>query len=279
LSRSESSTLVESVIDHVAAALEKGEHVKLAGFGTFSLRDKKERIGRNPKTGEEVPITPRRVLIFKPSQVLRERVDSALSRKILRARMSQPKTTRAFRTISEAGEELGLQPHVLRFWESKFSNIKPIKRGGGRRFYRPEDIEFIRGIKKLLHDEKHPIKDVQKLIQKKGASRVVELGRSMEKAARAKPVAETDLLPKRIKTVEKTKMASKVRKPIFKAKKATPPPMPQSPAAPASAMSVPNVPVATGLSDQDRLALEEALTTLQSLKSKLTTFRKVSTVT
>lgn len=193
--------------------------------------------------------------------------------------MSQPKTTRAFRTISEAGEELGLQPHVLRFWESKFSNIKPIKRGGGRRFYRPEDIEFIRGIKKLLHDEKHPIKDVQKLIQKKGASRVVELGRSMEKAARAKPVAETDLLPKRIKTVEKTKMASKVRKPIFKAKKATPPPMPQSPAAPASAMSVPNVPVATGLSDQDRLALEEALTTLQSLKSKLTTFRKVSTVT
>ena len=98
--------------------------------------------------------------------------------------MSQTKTTRAFRTISEAGDELGLQPHVLRFWESKFSNIKPIKRGGGRRFYRPEDIEFIRGIKKLLHDEKHPIKDVQKLIQKKGASRVLELGRSMEKAAR-----------------------------------------------------------------------------------------------
>lgn len=79
LSRSESSTLVESVIDHVAAALAKGEHVKLAGFGTFSLRDKRERIGRNPKTGEEVPITSRRVLVFKPSQVLRERVDSALS--------------------------------------------------------------------------------------------------------------------------------------------------------------------------------------------------------
>ena len=52
----------------------------------------------------------------------------------------QAKTTRAFRTISEAGEELDLQPHVLRFWESKFPQIKPIKRGGGRRFYRPEDI-------------------------------------------------------------------------------------------------------------------------------------------
>lgn len=81
LSRSESSTLVESVIDHIGDALAKGEHVKLAGFGTFSLRDKKERIGRNPKTGEEVPITPRRVLVFKPSQVLRERVDSSLSTK------------------------------------------------------------------------------------------------------------------------------------------------------------------------------------------------------
>lgn len=79
LSRTESSALVESVIDHIGDALEKGEHVKLAGFGTFSLRDKRERIGRNPKTGEEVPITPRRVLVFKPSQVLRERVDSALS--------------------------------------------------------------------------------------------------------------------------------------------------------------------------------------------------------
>lgn len=81
LSRSESSALVESVIEHVAVALEKGQQVKLAGFGTFSLRDKKERIGRNPKTGEEVPITSRRVLVFKPSQVLRERVDSSLSPK------------------------------------------------------------------------------------------------------------------------------------------------------------------------------------------------------
>ena len=81
LSRTESSELVESVIDHISGALLRGETVKLAGFGTFSLRDKKERIGRNPKTGEAVPITPRRVLVFKASQVMRERVDSALSKK------------------------------------------------------------------------------------------------------------------------------------------------------------------------------------------------------
>lgn len=81
LSRSESAELVESVIDYICESLLRNEHVKLAGFGTFSLRDKKERIGRNPKTGEEVPITSRRVLVFKPSQVLRERVDSSLSPK------------------------------------------------------------------------------------------------------------------------------------------------------------------------------------------------------
>lgn len=110
----------------------------------------------------------------------------------------QSKTTRAFRTISEAGEELGLQPHVLRFWESKFPQIKPMKRGGGRRFYRPEDIEFLRGIKILLHDEKHPIKDVQKLIRVKGPSRVLELGRSVERAAKPKPIEDTVLIPQRI---------------------------------------------------------------------------------
>ena len=68
--------------------------------------------------------------------------------------MSKSKSTRAFRTISEAGDELGLQPHVLRFWESKFPQIQPMKRRGGRRFYRPEDIEFLRGIKILLHKGK-----------------------------------------------------------------------------------------------------------------------------
>ena len=79
LSRSESQALVESILDHMIDALVAGENVKLAGFGTFSLREKRERLGRNPKTGEEVPITPRRVLVFKPSQVLKDRVNAALS--------------------------------------------------------------------------------------------------------------------------------------------------------------------------------------------------------
>jgi integration host factor subunit alpha len=77
LSRAESAELVEQVLDLVTEALETGENVKISGFGTFVLRDKNERIGRNPKTGIEVPITPRRVLTFRPSQSLRDRVAEA----------------------------------------------------------------------------------------------------------------------------------------------------------------------------------------------------------
>jgi len=77
LSRAESAELVEQVLGLVTEALETGENVKISGFGTFVLRDKNERVGRNPKTGVEVPITPRRVLTFRPSQSLRDRVAGA----------------------------------------------------------------------------------------------------------------------------------------------------------------------------------------------------------
>ncbi len=113
------------------------------------------------------------------------------------------KSTRAFRTISEAAEELELQPHVLRFWESKFPQIQPMKRRGGRRFYRPEDVEFLRGIQILLHREKHPIKDVQKLIRIEGPESVIKLGRSAARASRPKDIRDTRLVPKRIKPIIK----------------------------------------------------------------------------
>lgn len=77
LSRTESSDLVELVLAQIAECLEKGETVKLSSFGSFVVRDKGERIGRNPKTGEEVPIAPRRVLVFKPSAVLKQRINGA----------------------------------------------------------------------------------------------------------------------------------------------------------------------------------------------------------
>ena len=74
LSRAESANMVEQILDHMTEALQRGENVKLSGFGTFVLRDKGERIGRNPKTGIEVPIAPRRVLTFRASQMMRDRI-------------------------------------------------------------------------------------------------------------------------------------------------------------------------------------------------------------
>jgi integration host factor subunit alpha len=77
LSRADSAKLVEEILDHMCDALARGENVKISGFGTFVLRDKGQRIGRNPKTGVEVPIAPRRVLTFRASQMMRDRIVDA----------------------------------------------------------------------------------------------------------------------------------------------------------------------------------------------------------
>lgn len=82
------------------------------------------------------------------------------------------KAADAFRTISEVAEELDLHKHVLRFWEVKFPQIKPMKRGGGRRYYRPSDLELLRGIRHLLHSEGYTIKGVQRIIREKGIDAV-----------------------------------------------------------------------------------------------------------
>ena len=81
LSRNESADLVEKVLDEISASLLRGETVKLSAFGTFAVRQKGGRIGRNPKTGEEVPITPRRVLVFRPSNIMKERINQGLVRR------------------------------------------------------------------------------------------------------------------------------------------------------------------------------------------------------
>ena len=79
LSRNESAQLVETVLEEVASTLASGESVKVSSFGTFSVRDKAQRVGRNPKTGEEVPILPRKVLVFRASHVLKDQINGATS--------------------------------------------------------------------------------------------------------------------------------------------------------------------------------------------------------
>ncbi len=85
------------------------------------------------------------------------------------------KSADAFRTISEVADWLGVQPHVLRFWESKFTQVKPVKRAGGRRYYRPGDMALLGGIRQLLHEDGLTIKGVQKIIREEGVAHVADL--------------------------------------------------------------------------------------------------------
>lgn len=106
----------------------------------------------------------------------------------------------AFRTISEVAEWLDTPTHVLRFWESKFTQIKPVKGAGGRRYYRPKDMDLLGGIKQLLHEDGLTIKGTQKLLREKGVKYVAALGQSMTATATqeqpaAKPVEAAKVVP------------------------------------------------------------------------------------
>ena len=106
------------------------------------------------------------------------------------------KSPDAFRTISEAAEELDLPQHVLRFWETRFSTIKPLKRGGGRRYYRPEDVLLLKGIRHLLYDQGFTIKGVQRILKDQGVRNVIAIGdgRPMEPAVPQAADAEPEEL-------------------------------------------------------------------------------------
>ena len=94
----------------------------------------------------------------------------------------------AFRTISEVAEDLDLPQHVLRFWETRFAQIKPLKRGGGRRYYRPDDVDLLRGIRHLLYGEGYTIRGVQQILREQGVRHVQSIGQAVEsEEARAIP--------------------------------------------------------------------------------------------
>lgn len=98
-----------------------------------------------------------------------------------------PKASEAFRNIGEVSAELGVRKHVLRFWEAKFPQLKPMKRGGGRRYYRPADIQLLGGIRYLLQTEGYTIKGVQKILREDGVDEVKKLGAQEEERRAAKP--------------------------------------------------------------------------------------------
>lgn len=103
------------------------------------------------------------------------------------------KSAAAFRTISEVADDLGVKQHVLRFWETKFSQVKPLKRGGGRRYYRPEDIELLQAIHHLLYVEGYTIKGVQKLLREAGKKQVVSVFSGGKKDEKRRPLTGGEL--------------------------------------------------------------------------------------
>ena len=106
------------------------------------------------------------------------------------------KSPDAFRTISEVAEDLDLPQHVLRFWETRFTQIKPMKRGGGRRYYRPQDVELIKGIRHMLYDQGYTIKGVQKLLRENGNHFLVAIGNGDRDALEAiAPRRQADAVP------------------------------------------------------------------------------------
>ena len=106
-----------------------------------------------------------------------------------------PKSPEAFRTISEGARDLDVPQHVLRFWESKFTQLRPLKRGGGRRYYRPEDVTLLRGIRQLLYTQGYTIKGVQRLLKENGVRFVLEAGREAGDAVAASPPAAAAAAP------------------------------------------------------------------------------------
>jgi len=116
------------------------------------------------------------------------------------------KSADAFRTISEVADWLGVQTHVLRFWESKFTQVKPVKRAGGRRYYRPADMQLLGGIQKLLHEDGLTIKGVQKILREKGMAHVSALSPAVDGAADELPVA----MPEIVETIEAEPQTAKI---------------------------------------------------------------------
>lgn len=191
------------------------------------------------------------------------------------------KSTRAFRTISEASDELGLKPHVLRFWEAKFPELSPMTRGGGRRFYRPEDILFLHGLRILLHDEKHKIKDVQKLIKMRGAHSVIELGQSAVNERPSKPIEQRKQVPDRIVPVIQSSQPASAISPVLAPMPAPMPAavvepviVPFTPKAEPAAIAAAPIPApkpepeTPKVSAEDKKDLENAMDRLSALRSR-----------
>ena len=170
------------------------------------------------------------------------------------------KAPNAFRTISEVADELHIPQHVLRFWETKFSQVKPLKRGGGRRYYRPDDISLLRRISDLLYIQGYTIKGVQRLLRERGVNAVIESARA---GALPPPLeAESENAEPSTPPIVERRAAPLIEKPPAVEKPAPPPAMLPAVIAPAPHLS-------GGLGDEEIRALRLALTDLAEARRLL----------
>ena len=132
----------------------------------------------------------------------------------LRASGALAKSAEAFRTISEVATELDVPQHVLRFWESRFAQIKPVKRAGGRRFYRPDDVDLLRGIRALLYVDGLTIRGVQKILKERGLRHVAMMGRGQVPAPYAPPPAPEPIAEKKTEAKKRPSHLRAVPTPI-----------------------------------------------------------------
>ena len=183
------------------------------------------------------------------------------------------KSAEAFRTISEVALELDVPQHVLRFWESRFAQIKPVKRAGGRRYYRPEDIDLLKGIRALLYGDGFTIKGVQKVLKERGLRHVAGVGRGG--VPDIAPVAAPQVIEK-IVYVEKP-VVKKMRLAPLRAVPAASLPffdLPQPEAAPEPVVVVPVLEAFVAEDDSERERLGELLAELTDLKARLRAARE-----
>ncbi|MBN9547299.1 MAG: MerR family transcriptional regulator [Alphaproteobacteria bacterium] len=208
----------------------------------------------------------------------------------LRATGAIAKSPDAFRTISEVATDLDVPQHVLRFWESRFAQIKPVKRAGGRRFYRPDDVDLLRGIRALLYVDGLTIRGVQKILKERGLRHVVMMGRGQAPAPYAAP-PKIVAPPPAEKKPEPKKRPSHLRAvpspmslPFFdllENEPASPAPAPKpaelKPAAAPKAVAA-AAPVVASPANEERIKLKALLAELEGLKKGLVQARKRATI-
>ncbi|WP_281994499.1 MerR family transcriptional regulator [Ruegeria faecimaris] len=155
------------------------------------------------------------------------------------------KSPDAFRTISEVADWLGVQPHVLRFWESRFNQVKPVKRAGGRRYYRPNDMRLLGGIKKLLHEDGITIKGVQRILREQGVAHVSSVSQGLDEMANLEPSPDANVVVPF--TAKPAPPQEQIHLDLGDAQKPEPTPAPAPPKAEPAAQAQPSCPDASPL--------------------------------